>query len=96
MEKTEERKIDLSKLEDGLTNLTGQDYTDAERLIRGTGISSPMIQFIGAFHAALAARALGATYAEVCKLPIGEYTVMITRVANFLFGDLVKETKEEK
>ena len=91
MEMTEDRKIDLSKLEDGLANLTGVDYTEAERFVRKKGETTPMIQFTGAFQAALAARALGVTYAEVCALPIGKYTVAITQVTNFLFGDLAPE-----
>lgn len=93
MEKTEERKIDLSKLETGLESLTGLDYTQAEHFARRKGINTPMIQFSGTFQAVLAAKALGVTYAEVCALPIGKYTVVITQVANFLFGDLVSEAE---
>ena len=95
MEKTEERKIDLSKLEAGLESLTGRDYESAERMARMQGDATPMIQYSSSFQAALAATALGVTNVEIKDLPIKEYTKVISQVTNFLFGDSVKEILEK-
>ena len=91
MEKTEERKIDLSKLEAGLERLTGRDYESAERMARMQGDATPMIQYSSSFQAALAATALGVTNAELKELPIKMYAKVIGRVTSFLFEDSVKE-----
>ena len=91
MEKTEERKIDLSKLETGLESLTGRDYESAERMARMQGDATPMIQYSSSFQAALAATALGVTNAELKELPIKMYAKVIGRVTSFLFEDSVKE-----
>ncbi len=91
MEKTEERKIDLSKLEDGLKVLRGKDYEAAERMARMQGDATPVIQYSSTFQAALAAIALGVTTTEIKDLPIKEFTKVIGQVNYFLLGDSVEE-----
>ena len=95
MDKTEERKIDLSKLEAGLETLTGKDYETAERLVRMQGDATPMIQYSSAFKAALAATALGVASMELKDLPLKQYMNVIQRVESFLLGDSVKEFLEK-
>lgn len=89
-----EKKLEMEKLINGLENLTGQDYINAERMAKRHGEKSPLLQFTGSFHAALAAKALGITYVEVCDLPVREYALVTTMVTNFLFGDLAQTDTE--
>lgn len=81
-----EKKIDLTNLESGLEALTGNDYANAERQARMGGDSMPVIQFSGNFQAALAAKALNVTTAEIKALPIAEYATVLARVSNFLLS----------
>lgn len=89
-----ETKFDMEKLRTGLENLTGRDYISAERTARSNGEKSTLLQFTGSFHAALAAKAMGVTYTEVCDLPVRKYTLALAMVTNFLFGDLAQTDME--
>lgn len=96
MEKTEERKIEIDNLEAGLKALSGKDFEIAERMARKKGDATPMIQFSSTFQAALAAKALNVTSAEITDLPLPTYVSIVTKVGNFLLSDTAKEMGMEK
>ena len=78
--------IDTLKLEEKLAQLTGHDFELAEFVERNKGNSTPLLTFSSAFQARLAARALECTPDDLKDLPLKEYTAIINRTANFLFG----------
>lgn len=78
--------IDTLKLEENLMQLKGRDFELAEFAERNKGNSSPLITFSSAFQARLAAMALDCTPDDLKDLPLKEYTSIINRTANFLFG----------
>lgn len=78
--------IDTNKLEEKLAELTGHDFELAEFAERNVGNSTPLLTFSSAFQARLAARALDCTPGDLKDLPLKEYTAIINRTANFLFG----------
>lgn len=89
--KTEEKKIDTSNLEANLAALKGHDFELAEFAERNKGNTSPLITFSSAFQARLAAMALKCTPDDLKDLSIKEYTSVINRTANFLFGSSESE-----
>ena len=89
--KIEENKIDASDLELKLAALKGHDFELAEFAERNKGNSSPLITFSSAFQARLAAIALKCTPDDLKDLSIKEYTAIINRTANFLFGSSESE-----
>ncbi|MDD7656814.1 MAG: hypothetical protein SPE14_05780 [Anaerovibrio sp.] len=91
LEKVVEKKIDISGLKNGLEVLTGRDYANAEKQARINGEAMPMIQYSSTFQAALAAKALNVSTAEVKDLPIAEYMSVTLQVSRFLFSDTLQE-----
>ena len=82
---------ETTKLEEKLATLTGHDFELAEFAERNKGNATPMLTFSSAFQARLAARALDCTPDDLKDLPLKEYTSIINRVANFLFGSSESE-----
>lgn len=78
--------IDTNKLEEKLVQLKGRDFELAEFAERNKGNSIPLVTFSSAFQARLAAMALDCTPDDLKDLPLKEYTAIINRTANFLFG----------
>lgn len=91
LEKVVEKKIDISGLKNGLEVLTGRDYANAEKQARINGEAMPIIQYSSTFQAALAAKALNVSTAEVKDLPIAEYMSVTLQVSRFLFSDTLQE-----
>ena len=78
--------IDTNKLEEKLALLTGHDFELAEFAERNKGNTTPVITASSAFQARLAAMALECTPDDLKDLPLKEYSSVITRMINFLFG----------
>lgn len=83
--------IDTLKLEEKLVQLTGHDFELAEFAERNKGNTTPLLTFSSAFQARLAAMALECTPDDLKDLPLKEYTSIINRTANFLFGSSASE-----
>lgn len=89
----EDKKIDLSKLNEKLEMLTGFDLEAAELEERAAGNMIPDVSFSKRYQSRLAARALGCAHDEIQSLKGNEYTLATTMVSNFLFGTLAGEAK---
>lgn len=81
---------DITKLEEKLMMLKGRDFELAEFAERNKGNNTPLLSFSSAFQARLAAMALDCTPDDLKDLPLREYTAIINRTANFLFGSSEK------
>jgi len=84
-------KIDLTKLEDSLQNLTGNDFEEAERIERQLGNTASVISTTSSFITRLAAMALKVNPHDIKDLPIAKYTAVMSKTSNFLFGSLAEE-----
>ena len=85
--------IDFSKLEEGLSKLTGRDFQAADKACRVAGNVTPFLTTTPEFQTRLAARALNINPNDITDLPIREYNRVLLSVTNFLFGTL-DETAE--
>ena len=84
----EEKKIDLSQLNEKLETLTGFDLEAAELEERASGNMIPDVSFSKRYQSRLAAKALGCAHDDIQSLKGNEYTLATTMVSNFLFGTL--------
>lgn len=91
-----ENKIDISKLEEKLELLTGNDFEEAEKIERQTGNTASVISTTSSFAVRLAAMALGCLPHDLKALPIAKYTVVLSKTSNFLFGALAEEIALKK
>lgn len=82
---------DLSKLEEKLQLLTGNNFETAENIERQLGNTAPVISASSSFIVRLAAMALGCTPHDLKALPINKYAVVVSNTSNFLFGALAEE-----
>ena len=82
---------DITKLEEELMMLKGRDFELAEFAERNKGNSTPLLTFSSAFQARLAATALDCTPDDLKDLPLKEYSSIINRTVNFLFGSSESE-----
>ncbi|MDD3534240.1 MAG: hypothetical protein PHR27_09485 [Candidatus Cloacimonetes bacterium] len=87
---TKAKKIDISKLEEGLEQLTGFDFKAAEKTARSNGENIPEIALSKSFQALLAAKALGVGVLAIEDMPIADFAKATTKVFNFLYKDLGK------
>lgn len=87
-------KIDYEKLKNGLEQLTGNDYEQAEREARLAGDITYEINISKCFLAALTAKALGESVDFMRKLPVREYNKAVTVTAGFLLSSDLSENAE--
>ena len=78
--------IDTKDLTQGLSQLNGYDYEDAERQLRLLGDNSPEPTFSKRFQAILAAKALHIVPDEIRALPMREYASVTLQVFDFLLS----------
>ncbi len=88
--------VDFNKLDEGLNNLRGLDFEQAESQERAAGNNFPEVTFSKSFQARLAARALGMNVHDLKALPLRDYSQVCQRTFNFLFSTSEKETQSEK
>ncbi|MBR4153369.1 MAG: hypothetical protein IKT98_10480 [Selenomonadaceae bacterium] len=77
--------VDLEKLDEGLSKLTGLDYEEAARAERATGNNAVALATDERFLIRLAAIALETNANELKALPIKDYMLIYSRTLNFLF-----------
>ena len=87
-----DKKINISILEEKLNTLTGHDFEKAEREERLTGNATPDLTFSKSFQARLAAFALDLNPHDIKDLPLKKYAQLTQKVSNFLFSG--SETEE--
>lgn len=88
-------KVDYKKLEQGLENLTGHDFANAEQQTRMLGDGTPDIIYSKTFHAVVAAKVLGVVVDDIKALSIKDYVAVTSKVSNFLLGTLAEQTLQE-
>lgn len=88
-------EIDYKKLNDGLLELTGNDFAKAEQQTRLLGDGTPDVVYSKTFHAVIAAKVLGVTPDDIKDLPIRDYVAVTAKVSNFLMGTLAEQTLQE-
>ncbi len=87
----ETEKIDISNLEEKLQTLTGFDFEEVEKVERQLGNNAAVISTTASFITRLAAKALKVNPHDLKALPITQYTVVMSKTSNFLFGSLAEE-----
>lgn len=78
--------IDVLKLREGLSKLTGVDYERAERDERAAGNQASVLINTMSFSTRLASYALDKPARELKQLPIAEYLRLNAEVLSFLNG----------
>lgn len=90
--------VDITKLEEGLSELRGLDFEAAEnqtRLSSNTNLVVPVISMTHEFQARLAAIALKVPYQDISTLPLKKYRRVCQAVQNFLNNISDDETLAE-
>ncbi len=87
--------VDYIKLNEGLEELTGNDFAVAEQKTRLLGDGTPDVVYSKTFHAVIAAKVLGVTPDDIKDLPIRDYVAVTSRVSNFLLGTLAEQNLQE-
>lgn len=78
--------IEISKLEDELEKLTGNDIEQVEKESRKLGNTSAIITTSSDFQSRLAARALKCNVHDLRSLPAKKYTYVLNTVIRFLYS----------
>lgn len=86
-------KIDYEKLKNGLEQLNGNDYIEAEHEAKHKGDTSIEPTFSKTFQAVVAAKALGVEYEAITKLKFREFTTVTLAVFVFLGGSMAEAEK---
>ena len=82
----EPKQIDLSKLNEKLLELTGNDFDAVEAQERAAGNAAFEISLSKSFQARLAARALGVNVYDFKAMGLRDYSRACLDVQNFLFA----------
>ena len=89
-------KYTIENLQEGLKNLTGLDFEEAETAERNSGNLAMFMNTSAKFQARLAATALGVNVHELKSLPINEYNKLTSAVGGFLFSTSDETTASNK
>ena len=84
---------DKKKLEDGLLQMSGKDFAEAEKEARIDGDRSIDIMTSRTFYAAIAARAFKVRLGDIKEVSLKEYAVITGDVGSFL---LEQETEKKE
>ena len=85
--------IDLEKIDNLLQEAKGSDFIKAERVARMMGDPTPSIIFSAKFQAILLANLFGVPVEDIEELPVHDFTVAISKVNAFLFGQGLEAAK---